>query len=216
MRAEQTMSNYSDEAMALFEMRPDDQGRRGGQDDLVGHVYGEDPPFVPVRRRNPLAMVGAVLSFIPLVGLVLSAVGFVRSRTRGGVGRTVALVGLALSVIFGGAETYVGTTAPLFDAGCVDATSSVSRLQAIQASPGGNATVLANEMNSIHADLATAAGQAETAQVRTRLLSVADDVKMIGGDLTAMQQSGDTSRLLGDESKLQTDGAAAQSYCDSL
>lgn len=210
------MSNYSDQAMALFEARPDDQGGQDGQDDLVGPAYGEDPPFVPVRQRNPFALVGAVLSFIPLVGLVLSVVGFVRSRTRGGVGRTMALVGLALSVVFGGAETYVGTTAPLFDAGCIDAKSSASRLQAIEASPGGNALVLANEMDSIHADLDTAAGEAGSAQVRVRLQSVADDVKMIGGDLTAMQQSGDTSRLLGDESKLQTDGAAADSYCGSL
>jgi hypothetical protein len=98
----------------------------------------------------------------------------------------------------------------------MDAKPSASRLQAIEASPGGNAMVLANEMDSIHADLNTAAGEAGSAQVRVRLQSVADDVKMIGGDLTAMQQSGDTSRLLGDESKLQTDGAAAESYCNSL
>ena len=204
------MSNHSDEAVSLFEAPQKD---RGGPAD---YGYGEDPPFVPVPRRNPLALAGAVLSFVPLVGLVLSVVGFVRSRTRGGVGRTAALLGVALSLLFGGAETYLSATAPMFDAGCLGAKSSASRLQAIEAAPGGNVPLLANEMNSIHADLAAAANEAECAQVRVKLQSVADDVKMVGGDLTAMEQSGDTSRLLGDESQLQTDGAAADSYCHSL
>lgn len=204
------MANDSNEAMALFEVSPK------VQDDSAEYGYGEEPPFVPAKRRNPFALVGAVLSVVPLVGLVLSVVGFVRSRTRGGVGRTLALVGIVLSVFFGGAEMYVGATAPLFDAGCQGAKSSASRLQAIEASPGGNAAVLANEMSSIRTDLDAAAGEAGNAQVRTKLQSVADDVRMVGGDLMAMQQSGDTSRLLGDETKLETDGAAAESYCHSL
>lgn len=204
------MSNDSTEAMSLFEI-PATNG-----DEPADYGYGEDPPFVPTRRRNPFAMVGAVLSFVPLVGLGLSAVGFVRSRTRGGVGRTAALVGIALSLVFGGAEMYVGTTAPMFDAGCLGARPSASRLQAIEDAPGGNATLLANEMNSIHADLAVAAGEAGSGQVRAKLQSVADDVKMVGGDLTAMAQSGDMSRLFDDESQLRTDGAAAESYCNSL
>jgi hypothetical protein len=205
------MSNDSTEAMALFEAWPTSQ-----DEPAADYGYGEDPPFVPATRRNPFALVGAILSFVPLVGLVLSAVGFLRSRTRGGVGRTAALVGIALSLVFIGAEAYLGTTAPMFDAGCLAADSSASRLQAIEAAPGGNVTLLANEMNSIHADLAAAAGKAGSGQVRSTLQSVADDLKMVGGDLTALAQSGDTSRLFDDETKLRTDGAAAQSYCNSL
>lgn len=204
------MSNDPAEAMALFE------APATGQDVPADYGYGEDPPFVPTTRRNPVALVGAVLSFVPLVGLGLSAVGFARSRTRGGVGRTAALVGIALSLLFGGAEMYVGLTAPMFDSGCLGANSPASRLRAIQAGPGKSVTLLANEMDSIHADLVGAVGQAEDGQVRARLQSVADDVKLVGGDLTAMAVSGDTSRLLGDETKLQTDAAAAESYCDSL
>lgn len=199
------MSNDANDAMALFE-RP--------LDDVVDEV--EDQPITPAKRRNALALVGAALSFVPLVGLVLSAFGFVRSRTRGGVGRVTALVGIVLSVLFGGAETYVGTTAPIFDAGCLGASSPAARLRAIQASPGGDLTALANEMNSIHSDLATAAEEAGSAGVRAKLQSVADDVKSLGADFTMAQKSGDITPLIGDESKLQADGAAADSYCHSL
>src|SRR5579859_6774744 len=106
------MSNDSNEAVSLFE------APQKNRDEPADYGYGEDPPFVPVTRRNPLALAGAVLSVAPLVGLVLSVVGFVRSRTRGGVGRTAALLGILLSLLFSGAETYVGMTAPMFDAGC--------------------------------------------------------------------------------------------------
>ena len=198
------MSNDSNEAMTLFEGTPDGQTGEAGQE--LGRA----------RRRNPFAVVGAALSFVPLVGLVLSVVGFLRSRARGGVGRTVALVGIALSVLFGGAETYVGTTAPMFDAGCLGANSSASRLRAIQAAPGSDLNELAHELDSIHSDLNAAAGQAGDAQVRTELQSVANDVKTLGVDFADAQKSGDMSRLLGDEAKLQTDGAAADSYCHSL
>jgi hypothetical protein len=204
------MSNDPAESMALFE------APATGQDVPADYGYGSDPPFVPAARRNQFALAGAVLSFVPLVGLGLSAVGFARSRTRGGVGRTAALVGIALSLLFGGTELYVGLTAPMFDAGCSGANSPVSRLRAIQAGPGGDMAQLANEMNSIHADLAVAAGEAEDGQVRARIQSVADDAKLVGADLTALVVSGDTSRLLGDETKLQLDAAATQSYCDSL
>lgn len=208
------MASDSDEAMALFEVRPADQdGWVGGGG---GDGYGDDPPFIPAARRNMFALVGAGLSFVPLVGLGLSAVGYRRSKTRRGSGRTVALVGIGLSLVFGGAEIYVGMTAPMFDAGCQSAKSSGSLLQAIQTSPGSDVSALVGEMTAIHAELDTAAGAAGDAQVRARLQLVADDVKLVGADLKAMQQTGDTSRLFADESKLQVDGGAANSYCGSL
>src|SRR5579859_7672800 len=101
------MSNDSNEAMTLFEGLDKHQYGDGGQ----GDPPDGSPQVGDVRkRRNPFSVVGAVLSFVPLVGLVLSVVGFFRSRTRGGVGRTLAFVGIVLSILFGGAETYVGTT----------------------------------------------------------------------------------------------------------
>ena len=197
------MANDSNEAMTLFE------GSAGGQ-------KADDQPIPSAGRRNPLAVVGAVLSFVPLVGLVLAVIGFVWSRTRGGVGRTAAIVGIVLSVVFGAAETYVGTTAPIFDAGCLGASSPASRLRAIQAAPGGDLTALASELNSIHLDLDTAAGEAGTAQIRTKLQSVADDVKTLSADFLNAEQSGDTTRLVDDQNRLAADGSAADSYCHSL
>ncbi len=85
----------------------------------------------------------------------------------------------------------MGTTAPLFDAGCLGATPRRRGCSAIQASPGGNLTVLANELNSIHSDLDTAAGEADNAQVHAKIQSVADDVKSLSVDFTVAQKSGD-------------------------
>lgn len=208
------MSNDSNEAMTLFEGSLDKRNPdQGGE----GEPPGGSAQFGAARkRRNPFSVVGAALSFVPLVGLVLSVVGFIRSRTRGGVGRTLALVGIVLSILFGGAETYVGTTAPLFDAGCLGANSPASRLRAIQAAPGGNLTQLANELDSIHSDLDTAAGEADNSQVHAKIQSVANDVKSLSVDFTVAQKSGDMTRLIDDETKLQTDGNAADSYCHSL
>lgn len=181
--------------------------------DPVGGVVQRSAPR---GQGNPLAVVGAVLSFLPLVGLVLSALGFVRSRTRWGSGRTVALVGIGLSLVFGGAEAYVGATAPLLDSGCLDAESSASQLRALQAAPGGDLTAVSVRLNTIHLALDSAAGKAGSAQVQVKLRLVADDVKALSADFATAQSSGDTSALLTDEARLATDGAAADSYCHSL
>jgi hypothetical protein len=178
--------------------------------------FEDDEPITAPRRRNTLAAVGAGLSFVPLVGLVLSVFGLRSSKTRDGLGRKTALVGIALSVVLSGAEIYVGTTAPMFDSGCLGASSPASQLQAIQSAPTGDVSVLAAELNSIHFGLSTAAGEADSAEVRTKLQSVSDDVKALSADLTNALRSGDTSRLVDDEAKLQSDGDAADSYCHSL
>jgi hypothetical protein len=159
---------------------------------------------------------GVVLSFVPPLGLVLSALGYVRSRSRDGVGRVAALIGITLAVVFGGIEGYVASTAPLLDSGCLDANPAATRLRAIQATPGGNLPLLAKELDAIHETLAGAAGDAGSAQVRSRIELVASDVEALSADVTAAQSTGDLSQLLTDESKLQRDGNAADSYCHSL
>jgi len=104
----------------------------------------------------------------------------------------------------------------VFDSGCLDANSSAAKLKALQAAPGGDLTAIAQQLDAIHSALAGAAAKAGTAQVRTKLQLVADDVMALSNAFSATQASGDTTQLVSDETKLQSDGAAADSYCHSL
>ena len=198
------MANDSNDALSLFEAAP--TGQAGPEDHS-----GRSPD-----QGNRVALVGAVLSVLPPLGLVLSAIGYARSRSRNGAGRIAALVGIVLAIVFGGIEAYVGSTAPLLDSGCLDANSAAGRLRAIQSAPGGNLGVLATELDSIHTTLASAAAKADSAQVRTKIELVASDVEALSVDVTTAKTNGDMSQLVNDEVKLQLDGSAADSYCHSL
>jgi hypothetical protein len=197
------MANDSNEAMSLFEADP------------AGPGGNEGHPAAP-RQRNPVALAGAVLSFLPPLGLALSGVGYARSRSRQGAGRIAALIGIALALVFGGVEAYVAATAPLLDPGCRNAISAADRLRAIQAAPGGDLTLLASELDSIHTTLASAANSAGSAQVRAKIELVSGDVEAVSVDVLTAKTNGDMSQLVNDAVKLQTDGAAADSYCHSL
>jgi len=196
------MSNHSNETALLFEDSPADWS-------------GEVAQAAPRKQGNPLAVVGAALSFLPPVGLVLSAIGFARSKARRGAGRTVALVGIALSLVFGGVEAYAGATAPLLDAGCRDANPSAARLLALQANPGGDLAAIATELDAIHVALVRSAGKAVDTRARAELQLVADDVAQLSSAFGAARTTGDTSGLVTAETKLVTDGNAADSYCHS-
>lgn len=202
------MANDSNEAMSLFETAPVGLARSEDHPD-------PDPDPAP-QHANPVALAGATLSILPPLGLVLSGIGYARSRSRDGAGRTAALIGIALALAFGGIEAYVAATAPLLDSGCRDAVSAAGRLRAVQAAPGGNLTLLATELDSIHTTLASAAASAGSPQVRTRIELVASDVEALSVDVLAAKTSGDMSQLVNDEVKLQQDGTAADSYCHSL
>jgi len=84
------------------------------------------PPRNGTNATNGMAIAGVVLAvfFWPL-GLVFSIIGLVKSKALGGVGRTMAIVGLVLSTIFGvgtivGAVVLVNVVknAPALDPGC--------------------------------------------------------------------------------------------------
>ncbi|MGH6655512.1 MAG: hypothetical protein ACRDVE_09930, partial [Actinocrinis sp.] len=174
------------------------------------------PETASLWRGNPLAVAGAALSFLPPVGAALSGVGLARSRSRFGLGRRIALSGIALSVVFLATEVYLGATAPILDSGCWDASSPASQLRAIQANPGIDLTVLSNELDSIQTALDGAAANAGSDQVRVKLQLVAGDVKTVSDDVTGERKSGDMGNLVVDQIKLETDGVAADAYCHSL
>lgn len=199
------MANDSDEAMSLFAAP-------------TGLVDSEEHPNpVPAPKQgNPVALAGAALSVLPPLGLVLSVIGYARSRSRDGAGRIAALIGIVLTIVFGGVEAYIASTAPLLDSGCRDGLSAAGQLRAIQAAPSSDLTVLASELDSIHTTLASAAVSAQSPEVRTRIELVASDVEALSVDVLTAKTNGDMSQLVNDEVKLQMDGNAADSYCHSL
>lgn len=205
------MANDSNEALSLFEVPP---AGPAGNGDYSGDW--DDHTTAPADQGNPLALAGAVVSFLPPVGLALSAIGLRRSRSRRGAGRTAALIGITLSLVLGGVETYIAATAPILDSGCLNANTAASRLRAVQAAPGGDLSALAAELDVIHTSLDGAADSADSAQVRTRLQLVAGDLEALSVDITNAKATGETAQLVTDEAKLQVDGTAADSYCHSL
>jgi len=77
------------------------------------------------KRLNKAANAGLVLAllFWPL-GLVFSAIGLARAKALSGAGRTVAIIGLALSVVFCGVTVAVLSLSGKNPGACASATAS--------------------------------------------------------------------------------------------
>lgn len=99
------------------------------------HVYaGRLVDATPPARSNTTAVAGAALSIVPLVGLILSILGLVRAQILGGAGRTLATIGLLLSLAFTVGEGVAAyeLTRPSrdVDPACVAAQSAADAVQA--------------------------------------------------------------------------------------
>ena len=99
---------------------------RGDSSGTGGDSSGKAGTTAPARSGNSFAAAGAVTSFVPVIGLVLSLAGLIRSRGRG-TGKAAARVGVVLSLVFtaawgaGGYYVYRSTNAKATDPGCVAA-----------------------------------------------------------------------------------------------
>jgi len=80
------------------------------------------------HRYNAAAISGAITSFVPGVGLVLSLIGLAKAKLIG-AGRGIALVGVALSLLFtaawgiAGYSEYKLVNSTATDSGCISADS---------------------------------------------------------------------------------------------
>jgi hypothetical protein len=109
---------------------PDAEGVQG----VTDVVYAGRPfDATPAVRSNPAAIAGAALSMVPVVGVILSVLGLLRTQTLGGAGRTVATVGLALSVAFTAGEAFaayeIADSTASADPACVATRADVDALQ---------------------------------------------------------------------------------------
>lgn len=88
------------------------------------------------RQHNAAAITGAITSFVPGVGLVLSLIGLAKAKLIG-AGRGIALVGIALSLLFtaawgvAGYSEYKLVNSTATDPGCVSADSDYAHYQSV-------------------------------------------------------------------------------------
>jgi len=169
-------------------------------------LFGVAP--VAAAPRNYLALLGVILA-VPLwpVGLVLSALGLFNAVARR-TGKVMAIIGLVLSVVTGGAivaaltsatSTVAASTA--LDPGCISIEANLATELATLKTD--TATLEANEnsasssnssigtvnadLSAIQADLTTAIGGATHADVKSDLNTMTTQVQAVGTSLTGIQ-----------------------------
>lgn len=205
-----------------------------------GSLPVEAPAGPGARPTNPFAVIGAVMSVVPFVGLILSIIGLGKAKVRGGIGRSVATLGIVLSLIFipawcaAGYLVYkdVGTTAA--DPACVAAegdyltsTRTLDADAAAMARTTYGTRQFTDAVKTYESDfqvliesLQADSGRAENADVHTAIVSMIADLQQLktmmgdlaSGDFTAAGRLGDVSTL---NNKLFSDYEHTRSVCTS-
>jgi len=195
----------------------------------AGAPYGDGG--VGPRPTNGAALAGAILSVLPPLGLVLSAVGLSRAKALGGAGKTAASVGLVLSLVFAGGYgvgIYELANSAAADPACASVLATESRLStdesaltSVESSGGGGSDAQSalgteiSELQTLKPELGEDAARATQADVRARIQAVEGDLGKMIVDLKAVEGGDDSalSALEGVAGQLQTDGAAMNSAC---
>jgi hypothetical protein len=161
-----------------------------------------------------MAVAGLVFGILPtpLFGLIFSIIGLVKSKAAGGVGRTMAIIGLVLSLLWaGGATAIIVAVAPhvakATDPGCIAAESASTDISSKINADAGNPTALKADLQNAVTTLNNAAAKAKNAQARQAITAMANDFQQL---LSAM----DTGNLPPDfDSRITADGAAVDTAC---
>lgn len=188
------------------------------------HPYGQPrqpsgpPPYgsggyypPPVKRGNGFAIAGILLAiFAPVLGLIFSIIGLVKSKALAGAGKALSIVGIVLSLVVGVAVTtaivVVGNSTAA-DPACIsaehDATQMGNTLNADEtaisrdaSNPSALRTDLQKfqtDMQSLQRQLSGALGQAQHQSVKTRIAALTGDISALDSSLQAIG-NGDTSQ----------------------
>ena len=198
-------------------------------------VYGAyaGAPYVDgagPRQTNGAALAGAILSVLPPLGLVLSAVGLSRAKALGGAGKTAAGLGIVLSLVFAGGYgvgVYELARSASVDPACAsvsamesELSNDESALSTVESSGGDGDTQRAlssvvAELQTLDGELGGDAERAIHADVQVRIQAVDGELGKMIADLKAVQGGDDSalSGLNGIVGKLQADGAAMNQVC---
>lgn len=130
-----------------------------------------DAAPVPARPGNRLALLGLILA-VPVwpAGLVLSALGLYRAVTRG-AGKVMAVIGVILSIVTGGAIVAV----------VANATSTVAASTALDPGCTGIETQLRTDLATLKSDAATVQADQDDA------VTSAGSINAVAADLTKIQ-----------------------------
>lgn len=163
-----------------------------------GSGYGYGSPMARPAATSSVAIVAICLFWLPLVGLVLSIVGLVKTGRGKARGRGLAVAALVLSILATAGSGLVGAVIAskpsVLDEGCRIGKSAVlDQSKKIEAdSKKGDLTAVQDDLDTLVTQLAKAVGDAHRSDVRSAVQAVHDDY--------AALQSGS-----GDQSKLSTD-----------
>lgn len=171
------------------------------------------PPSAPAKR-NLMALLGVILA-IPVwpVGLVLSTLGLLSAFTRK-TGKVLAIVGLVLSVLTGGAviaelaqATSTVSASTALDAGCknfeaklpadlatlkADTATLTSNIDSAATSNSSIQTI-SGDLTAIGSDLNNAAGEATHADVKSDLNKMITQLQSVSAMLSAIQNHSTSS-----------------------
>jgi len=200
---------------------------------FAGAPYGVAIP----KQTNGLALAGAITSIIPVVGLVLSIIGLARVKALGGAGRTAAIIGIVLGLLFTGGigfGVYKLANSTAADPACLTSEADILSMDAkvtadeaamSSAASSGDAdqqlkaaNALLSDLETIKADLDRDVAKATHADVRAKIRTLDDDLGtvsvdmklMIGGD-SSVQSSGQAAI-----NQMETDANAVDSVCSNV
>lgn len=189
-------------------------------------AYGQQVPYgYPVQQQkqsNGFAVAGFILSLLPLLGLIFSIIGLIRSFKVAGKGRILSIAGIVLSIVF--AVVYslllagVAKSATALDPGCTTVENRFTSLSTQLQSDSGNMSALMNDLTSTQQTLQDSANQAVHASVKTQLQSASTDLQATIADLKALQAgtTTDSTKLTTDLQAFQTDGTSIDTLCSSF
>jgi hypothetical protein len=201
--------------------------------------YGYPAPgYYPAPKgSNGIALAGAITSFIPVVGLVLSIIGRVRAKALGGAGKTAGTVGIILSLIFtvgGGYGLYKLGNSTAADPGCISAEAAARSMNSTLSSDesaiataeqNGDSSALDTAKNKFLSDFQglkakvdSAAAESKHGNVKAAIQAMGDDLANFNTEFQAIfaGTSTDTATLTQTASKLQTDGDALDNLCGNV
>jgi hypothetical protein len=197
----------------------------------IASWYHEEDVRQPTNR---LAIAGAILSFVPLLGLIFSVIGLSRAKSVRGAGRKASIVGIALSIVFMalyGVGTYKVVNSTAMDPACVSAESAAGSMygkltadtQAMNADIANPAlssdfTATGDDVENLQNDLASDIAEATHADVKAKLQALDKDLGGLTADYQELSDgnSAGLTDLQAQRSQLLADASAVDNVCDNI
>lgn len=178
-------------------------GGQEGQYGAPGGPGGPGGPYqpysTPQKQGNGFSVAGVCLSILPLLGLIFSIIGLVKSGARNGAGRVLAIVGIVLSLVFIGGWYAAGQAIShsvanaISDPGCQSAQRSFQTIDAKLAQDdkaiskdASNQSAMKTDLGNLSNHLQTLVSDLNAAQAQSPHQQVKDAIGKVSGDMNGM------------------------------